>query len=367
MFYHFLYPLKEIFSGFNIFQYITVRAAGAAVTSMLISFFIGPLLINILKVKQIGELIRTEGPKSHLTKKGTPTMGGLIILFSTLFPVLLWADLSNVYMQIIIFATLWMSTIGFVDDYLKVIKKYKKGLIAKYKMAGQISLGLIIGSFIYFSPQFAEINTLISIPFLKNVELNLGILYIPFVIFVVTGTSNAVNLTDGLDGLAAGLMGIAAVALAVISYVSGRIDFSQYLNTLYLPGSGELAVYCLALVGGLLGFLWYNSHPAQVFMGDTGSLGMGGALGTLAILLRKEILFALLGGVFVAEALSVMIQVSYYRYTKKKYGEGRRVFKMAPIHHHYEMKGMKETKIVTRFWIIGILLALLSLSSFKIL
>ncbi|MFP4547160.1 MAG: phospho-N-acetylmuramoyl-pentapeptide-transferase [Fidelibacterota bacterium] len=367
MFYHFLYPLKEIYSGFNIFQYITVRAAGAAITSMLISFFIGPLLINKLKMKQIGELIRTEGPKSHLSKKGTPTMGGLIILFSTLFPVLLWADLSNVYMQIILFATIWMSTIGFVDDYLKVIKKYKKGLIAKYKMTGQISLGLIIGTFIYFSPQFAEINTLISIPFLKNVEVNLGIFYIPFVIFVVTGTSNAVNLTDGLDGLAAGLMGIAAIALAVISYVSGRIDFSQYLNTLYLPGSGELAVYCLALVGGLLGFLWYNSHPAQVFMGDTGSLGMGGALGTLAILLRKEILFALLGGIFVAEALSVMIQVGYYRYTKKKYGEGRRVFKMAPIHHHYEMKGMKETKIVTRFWIIGILLALLSLSSFKIL
>ncbi len=367
MFYHYLYPLKEIFSGFNIFQYITVRAAGAAITSMLISFFIGPLIIRKLHRMQIGELIRTEGPKSHLVKKGTPTMGGLIILFSTLFPVLLWADLTNPYIQIIIFSTLWMSSIGFVDDYLKVIKKYKKGLIAKYKMGGQISLGLIIGFFIYYSPFFSEVNTLISIPFLKNIELDLGLFYIPFVVFVVTGTSNAVNLTDGLDGLAAGLMGIAAVALAVISYVSGRIDFSQYLNTLYLPGSGELVVYCLAMVGGLMGFLWYNSHPAQVFMGDTGSLGMGGALGTLAILLRKEILFALLGGVFVAEAISVMLQVSYFRYTKNKYGEGKRLFRMAPFHHHYEMKGMQETKIVTRFWIVGILLALLSLSSFKIL
>lgn len=367
MFYQFLYPLKDIVSGFNIIQYITVRAAGAAITSMLISFFIGPLIINKLKRMQIGELIRTEGPKTHLSKKGTPTMGGIIILFSVLFPVLLWADLSNIYIQLVVFATVWMSIIGFIDDYLKVIKKYKKGLIARYKMFGQITLGLILGTYIYFSPFFSEINTLISIPFLKDFQLDLGYFYIPFVVFIVTGFSNAVNLTDGLDGLAAGLIGIAAVAFAMISYVSGRIDFSQYLHTIYLPGSGELTVFCLAMVGGILGFLWYNSHPAQVFMGDTGSLGMGGALGTIAILLRKEILFAVLGGVFVAEALSVMIQVSYFRYTKKKYGEGRRVFKMAPLHHHYEMMGQKEAKIVIRFWIIGILLALLSLSSFKIL
>ena len=367
MFYHFLYPLREYFSGFNIFGYITVRAAGAAVTSILISFFIGPMLIRKLERMQIGELIRSEGPKTHLAKKGTPTMGGLIILFSVLFPVLLWADLSNIYIKIIIFATLWMSTIGFIDDYLKVIKKYKKGLIAHYKMAGQISLGLILGIFIYFSPEFKDFNTLISIPFLKNVHLDMGIFYIPFIIFVITGTSNAVNLTDGLDGLAAGLIGIATVALAMISYFSGRVDFSQYLNTIYLPGSGELTVFCLAMVGGILGFLWYNSHPAQVFMGDTGSLGMGGALGTMAILLRKEILFAMLGGVFVMEAISVMMQVGYFRYTKKRYGQGRRIFKMSPIHHHFEMKGQKETKIVIRFWIIGILLALLSLSSFKLL
>ena len=367
MFYQFLYPLRDAISAFNIFQYITVRAAGAAITSIFISFFIGPIMINKLKTMQIGELIRTDGPKTHLAKKGTPTMGGLIILFSVLFPVLLWADLSNVYIQLIIFSTLWMSAIGFIDDYLKVIKKYKKGLIAKYKMLGQISLGLILGFYIYFHPHFSDFNTLISIPFLKDVQLDLGFFYIPFVVFVVTGTSNAVNLTDGLDGLAAGLIGIAAVALAMISYISGRIDFSQYLNTIYLPGSAELTVFCLAMVGGILGFLWYNSHPAQVFMGDTGSLGMGGALGTMAILLRKEILFAVLGGVFVAEALSVMIQVSYFKYTKKKYGKGRRIFKMAPLHHHYEMQGVQETKIVIRFWIIGILLALFSLSSFKIL
>ncbi len=367
MFYNFLYPLKDKFSAFNLFSYITFRAAMAAITAMIISFFIGPLIIKILRKNQIGETIRDDGPKSHQSKKGTPTMGGIIILFSVLLPTLLWADLSNVYILLILFATLWMSGIGFIDDYLKVVKKFKKGLIARYKMIGQIIAGLIVGSTIYFLPQFSEFNTIVSIPFLKNMYIDLGIFYIPFVVFVITGTSNAVNLTDGLDGLAAGLMGIAALSLALISYVSGRIDFSNYLNTIYLEGSGELTVFCLALTGGLLGFLWYNSKPAQVFMGDIGSLGMGGAIGTLAILLRKEILFALLGGVFVVEALSVMIQVSYFKYTKKRTGEGKRIFKMAPLHHHYELNGMPEEKIVIRFWIVGILLALLSLSSFKVL
>jgi len=367
MFYHFLYPLKNYFSGFNLFQYITFRASMAAITALLISFIVGPIILRLLKKYQIGEIIRENGPKTHLSKKGTPTMGGIIILISVIIPVLLWANLKNIYIILILLATLWMGAIGFLDDYLKVVKKIKKGLIARYKLIGQITLGLIIGSYLYFSPEFESVKGLISVPFFKNLEIPLGLFYIPFVIFVITAASNAVNLTDGLDGLAAGLMGIAALTLAVIAYITGRVDFSRYLNTLYLPGSGELTVYCMAFAGGILGFLWYNSKPAQVFMGDTGSLGMGSALGALAILLKKEILFALLGGVFVVEALSVLIQVSYFRYTKRKTGTGKRIFLMAPLHHHFEMKGWAESKIVIRFWIIGILLAILSLSSFKIL
>ncbi len=367
MFYKLLYPLREYFSAFNIFHYITFRAAMSGITALFISFFIGPYIINYLKRHQIGELIRIEGPQSHQSKKGTPTMGGIIILFSVLIPVLFWADLSNIYIQLIIVITVWMSCIGLLDDYLKVVKKYEKGLVAKYKLTGQIILGLIVGTIIYFSKDFANFNTLLSIPFIKNTEINLGWFYIPMVVLVITGTSNAVNLSDGLDGLASGLMGIVAIALSIIAYVSGRIDFSNYLNTLYLPGSGELMVYCLAFSFAMLGFLWYNAKPAQIFMGDTGSLGMGGAIGGLAILLRQEILLILLGGVFVVEALSVIIQVTYFKWTKKHKGKGIRLFKMAPIHHHYELKGMEESKIVIRFWIIGVLLALFALSSFKIL
>ncbi|MCF7740385.1 MAG: phospho-N-acetylmuramoyl-pentapeptide-transferase [Candidatus Marinimicrobia bacterium] len=367
MFYHFLYPLREHFSALNIFQYITFRAAMAGMTSLLIAFYIGPKIINMLKKHEVGEIIRTEGPESHFSKKGTPTMGGLIIILSVLIPLLLWANLKNTYIQLIVFVTLWMSGVGFIDDYLKVVKKYKKGLIAKYKLAGQIILGLLLGIYLYISPQFDQVDTLISLPFFKNTYLDIGVFYIPLVVLVITGTSNAVNLTDGLDGLAAGLMGIVAMSFAAISYVSGRVDFSQYLNIIYLKGSGELTVYCLAFAFAMLGFLWYNSKPAQVFMGDTGSLGMGGAIGGLAILMKKEILLFFLGGIFVAEAVSVLIQVGYFRYTRKKYGTGRRVFKMAPLHHHYEMQGMPESKIVIRFWIIGILLALLSISTFKIL
>ena len=367
MFYHFIYPLREYFSALNIFQYITFRAAMAGMTSLLISFFIGPWIIRILKENQVGEIIRSDGPESHFTKKGTPTMGGLIILSSIIIPLLLWANLKNTYVQIILFVTLWMSGVGFIDDYLKVVKRYEKGLIAKYKLAGQIILGLLLGTYLYISPEFSEVDTLLSLPFFKNTYLDIGILYIPLAVLVITGTSNAVNLTDGLDGLAAGLMGIVAMSFAAISYVSGRVDFSEYLNIIYLKGAGELTVYCLAFAFAMLGFLWYNSKPAQVFMGDTGSLGMGGAIGGLAILLKKEILLFFLGGIFVAEAVSVLIQIGYFRYTRKKTGTGMRVFKMAPLHHHYEVQGMPESKIVIRFWIIGILLALLSLSTFKIL
>ncbi|MFH1250027.1 MAG: phospho-N-acetylmuramoyl-pentapeptide-transferase [bacterium] len=367
MFYHLLVPLKKYISGFNLFQYITFRAAMAAITALLISFIIGPFFLKLLEKYQIGETIRDDGPKSHLSKKGTPTMGGIIMIFSVVIPVLLWANLKNTYILLVLLATLWMGAIGFLDDYLKVIKKYKKGLIARYKLTGQILLGLIIGSYLYFAPEFEAVRGLTSVPFFKNLEINLGLLYIPFIVFVLTAGSNSVNLTDGLDGLASGLMGIAALAFAVISYVSGRTDFSHYLNTIYLPGSGELTVFCAAFTGGILGFMWYNSKPAQVFMGDTGSLSMGTALWTIAILLKKEILFVLLGGVFVAETASVLMQISYFKYTKKKTGTGKRIFLMAPLHHHFEMKGWDESKIVIRFWIIGILLALLSLSSFKIL
>jgi len=367
MFYYFLYPLKNHFSAFNLFQYITFRSAMSAVTALLISFIVGPWIIRLLRRHQIGELIREDGPQTHLLKKGTPTMGGIIILISILGPMVLWGDLRNPYIVLTMISTIWMGAIGFLDDYLKVVKKIKKGLIARYKMLGQISLGLIIGVYIYCSPHFEGVRTLISVPFFRNLEIDLGYLYVPIVILVITFLTNAVNLTDGLDGLAAGLMGIVALALAIISYVSGRVDFSDYLNTIYLRGSGELTVYCLTFAGAMLGFLWYNAFPAQVFMGDTGSLGMGGALGTLAILLRKELLLGLLAGVFIAEGVSVVIQVTYFKYTKNKYGQGRRIFQMAPLHHHYEMKGWPESKIVIRFWIVGILLALISLSSFKIL
>ncbi|RMF67717.1 MAG: phospho-N-acetylmuramoyl-pentapeptide-transferase [Calditrichaeota bacterium] len=360
MFYYLFYPLRDSISGFNLFRYITFRSAWAAITALAISLFVGPYIIRKLRQHQIGEEIRKDGPKSHLQKAGTPTMGGLIILAAVVIPTLLWARLTNIYVVLILFSTLWMGVVGFVDDYLKTVKKLPKGLVAKYKLLGQLSLGLIIGGVLYFSSQFEGVNTLSTVPFFKNYEIDFGIFYIPMVVFVLTATSNAVNLTDGLDGLAIGLVGISALAWAAIAYISGRTDFSDYLNIIYLPGTGELTVYCAALVGAALGFLYYNCFPAQVFMGDTGALALGSAVGTLAILLKKELLLPIIGGVFVAESLSVILQVLYYKRTKK------RLFKMAPIHHHFELKGWAEPKVVVRFWIIGILLVLFSLSTFKI-
>jgi len=363
----FLYQLKDVFFGFNVFRYITVRAALAAITALLLSFIIGPRIIRLLKKHQIGEEIRTDGPSSHMSKAGTPTMGGLIILGAIIISVLLWAKLTNFYIQIILMSTIWMGIVGFMDDYLKVIKKIKKGLIGRYKLVGQISLGLLIGFLIYFRPDFMMkgINDNTSVPFFKNLEINFGMLYIIFVTLVITGTSNAVNLTDGLDGLAAGLIAISMLAFAGMSYVTGNVKFSDYLNIIYLSGSGELTVYSMAVVGAAMGFLWFNTYPAEVFMGDTGALALGSTLGTVAVLIKKEILLVLIGGVFVAEALSVILQTSYYKYTRKKVGEGKRIFRMAPLHHHFELKGWHESKVVVRFWIIGILLALLSLTTFK--
>ncbi|MBD3224570.1 MAG: phospho-N-acetylmuramoyl-pentapeptide-transferase [Caldithrix sp.] len=365
MLWKFLYQFSEWFFGFNVFRYITVRATLAAITALFIALVIGPKIIALLKKHQIGEEIRIEGPDSHQKKKGTPTMGGLIILMAVGISTLLWAEINNMYFLIIFVATMILGVVGYIDDYMKSVLKLQKGLIAKYKLTGQLGLGLIIGLIIYFHPYFEGLHSNSSVPFFKNLEIDFGIFYIPVIIFIVAGASNAVNLTDGLDGLAAGLSAVAFIAMAGIAYVSSHVKFSDYLNIIYLPGSQEVAVFCLALFGAAIGFLWYNAYPAQVFMGDTGSLALGGALGTAAVLLKKELLLILIGGIFIFEVLSVIIQTTYFKYTKRKYGEGQRIFRMAPIHHHFELKGWHEAKVVVRFWIIGILLALLSLSTFK--
>ena len=366
MLYNYLLSLKNSISIFNLFEYITFRSAISAITALIISFIIGPYVIEKLKKHQIGEEIRNNGPKTHLVKKGTPTMGGVIIIIASLLPTLLFSNLDNTFVLIVIVATIWMGIIGFIDDYMKVIKKLEKGMVARYKMMGQIALGIIISYWVVNSNDFIGFNTKTTVPFLKNVELDLGIIYPLFVIIVITATSNSVNITDGLDGLAIGLLAICFSVFAAISYITGRIDFTEYLNILYLPGAGELSIFSSAMVGACLGFLWFNTSPAEIFMGDTGSLSTGAALGTLAILMKKELLLFIIGGVFVFETISVIIQVSFYRYTKSKYGKGERFFNMAPIHHHYELAGIKESKIVVRFWIAGILFALFSLATFKI-
>ncbi len=361
----FLYQFTDYFFAFNVFRYITVRAALSAVTALVIALWVGPRIINALRRHQIGEEIRIEGPESHKVKKGTPTMGGLIILLSVIAGTLLWADLSNFYLLLAFFATLAMGLVGFIDDYLKAVMKMKKGLIGRYKLIGQITMGLLLALVIVWHPFFEGLHFNTTVPFFKNLEVDLGFLYVPLIIFVITGASNAVNLTDGLDGLASGLAAIAFIALAGVAYVTSNVNFSDYLNIIYLPGSEELVIFCMALFGAAVGFLWYNAHPAEVFMGDTGSLALGAALGAVAVLLKKELLLLLIAGVFIMEVLSVIIQTTWFKYTRRKYGMGRRVFRMSPVHHHFELKGWPETKVVVRFWIIGILLALLSLSTFK--
>ena len=366
MIYNFLDPLKDAFSPLNVFQYITFRSAAAAILALFISFILGPVIIRKLRQNQIGEEIREHGPESHIKKRGTPTMGGLIILTAIILPTLLLADLQNSYVQIILISIIWMGLIGFLDDYLKTIKKIKSGLVAKYKLAGQISLGAIITFWIYNTPAWDNFRTVTSVPFLKDAVVDFGLLYPIIIILVITGSSNAVNLTDGLDGLASGLLAICFTVFSAIAYISGRVDFSDYLNIIYLPGVGELTIFSAACVGACIGYLWFNAAPAEVFMGDVGSLSTGAALGTLAILLKKEFLLVIIGGVFVAEALSVILQVSYFRYTKRKYGEAKKLFLMTPFHHHLELKGYPESRIVIRFWIVGLLLALLTLTTFKI-
>ncbi len=373
MLYYFLTYLDRLYDipGFGVFRFITFRAGAAAVTALLIAFWIGPKIIRLLRERQIGEAAKVEAPKTHLTKAGTPTMGGLIVLASTVIPALLWADVKNTYVVLILFVTIVLGAVGFLDDYLKVVRKKPKGLIGRYKIVGQVFVGLVVGSVIFFFPEWIDqdlwrLRSSTTIPFFKGLELDLGWFYIPVVVFIITATSNAVNLTDGLDGLAIGTVGIVAMTLAVIAYVSGHSELSQYLTIPYLRGNGELAIYCAALAGAALGFLWFNSYPAQIFMGDTGSLALGGAVGVMCVLMKKELLLPTLGGVFLMETASVIIQRMYFKYTKKKYGEGRRVFKMAPLHHHFELLGWPEPKIVTRFYIIAILLMILSLATFKV-
>lgn len=361
--------------GFSAFAFITTRSAVAAAMALFISLMIGGRIIRWLEKMQLREVIRDDiGLDTHLNKSHTPTMGGLIILLAVLIPSLLWMPMDSIYTWMIIIVTFILGVVGFVDDYIKVVKRDKSGLSGRFKLAGQITVGIALGSFLYYWPEFREFNTLSTVPFLKSVNIDYAILgemlgwvfYIPVVVFIITATSNATNLTDGLDGLAAGTSAIAGLILGIFAYVSGRIDFSNFLDIIYLPGSGELTVFCASLVGACMGFLWYNAHPAQVFMGDTGSLALGGAFGALALMLHKELLLPIICGIFFLETLSVIIQTTYFKYTKRKYGEGRRVFLMTPIHHHFEKLGWSESKIVVRFWIVAVLLGILSLLTLKL-
>ncbi len=373
MLYYLLTHLDRLYDipGFGVFRFITFRAGAAAITALVIAFWFGPKIIKKLKELQVGEAAKVEAPKTHLTKAGTPTMGGLIVLLSIVIPAALWADVLNMYIIMILCITVTLGAVGFLDDYLKVVKKKPKGLVGRYKIIGQVTVGLVLGGVIYFFPHWFDVTLVpmaskTTVPFFKHLELDLGVFYIPVVIFIVTATSNAVNLTDGLDGLAIGTVGIVGGTLAVIAYISGHAELSQYLTIPFLRGNGELAIFCAALVGAALGFLWFNSYPAQVFMGDTGSLALGGIIGGMCVLIKKELLLPTLGGIFLMETLSVIIQRSYFKYTKRKYGEGRRIFKMAPIHHHFELLGWPEPKVVTRFYIIALLLMILSLATFKV-
>ncbi|MES2984072.1 MAG: phospho-N-acetylmuramoyl-pentapeptide-transferase [Pseudomonadota bacterium] len=361
MLYNLLFPLADQVQFFNLFRYLTFRSGGAIITALVISFVIGPKLIRWLKVKQQGgQPIRDDGPESHLlTKKGTPTMGGLMMLFAVTVSTLLWADITNHYVWIALFVTLGYGGIGFADDYLKVSKKNHKGLSGKKKLIAQFAIGLAAAVWVSMvTPD--SLNHHLALPFLKNVLLNLGILYFPFVVLVLVGASNAVNLTDGLDGLAIVPIMIAAACFALIAYLVGNTVYASYLHIDFVPGAGELAVFCAAMIGAGLGFLWYNAPPAMVFMGDTGSLAFGGSLGTVAVICKHEIVLAIIGGLFVLEAVSVMIQVASFKLT------GKRVFRMAPIHHHFEKLGWKESTVVIRFWIIAVILALIGLSTLKL-
>lgn len=360
MLYYLLYPLREYIFGFNVFRYITFRTAWAAITALLISFILGPWLIKRMTAIKIGQFIREEGPQSHQVKAGTPTMGGILINIAILVPTILWADLRNPYVWIVLFVTFAYGAIGFVDDYRKLAKKQNLGLTAKEKFSLQIGVALIAGLAIAYLPQINNTySTTLTFPFVKW-TLNLGLLYIPFIIVVIVGASNAVNLTDGLDGLAIGSTLIAAGTYTILTYAAGNFRVADYLRIAWVPGTAELSVFCGAMVGASLGFLWFNAHPAQIFMGDVGSLALGGAIGCLAVMIKQEILLVFVGGLFVVEALSVILQVISFKTT------GRRIFRMSPLHHHFELSGWTETQVVIRFWILAIMFALLALSTLKL-
>ncbi len=386
--------------GAGVFQYHSFRAGMAIITSLLITIALGKRIINYLHQQQVGETVRDLGLKGQMEKSGTPTMGGIIIIAAILVPTILFARLDNVYIQIVLITVVWMGLVGFADDYIKVFKKNKAGLKGRFKIGGQIGLGLIVGVMLYAHPdvvirqfdaplstgQADNINsgyrdiksTKTTIPFVKNNEFDYKVLvgwldkdltwivYVAVVILAIMTVSNGANITDGIDGLAAGTSAIIALALGIFAYLSGNVIWSEYLNIMYLPNSGELMIFCTALVGAAIGFLWYNSFPAQVFMGDTGSLTLGAVIAVLALALRKELLIPVLCGIFILENMSVVMQVLYFKYTRKKYGVGRRIFKMAPLHHHYQMEGYHESKIATRFWLIGVLLAVFSLATLKL-
>ncbi|MFT5667219.1 MAG: phospho-N-acetylmuramoyl-pentapeptide-transferase [Vicingaceae bacterium] len=404
MLYYLFEYLNELdFPGAGVFQYITFRTAASVIVSLLISMVFGKRIINYLHAKQVGETVRDLGLEGQKAKQGTPTMGGLIILASILIPTVLFAKLDNIYIILMLVSTVMLGAIGFIDDYIKVFKKNKEGLAGKFKIIGQVIVGLFVGSILYFHEdvyvaQEVQIETVqttgeksfqweatksmnTTIPFVKNNEFDYGsvldwccdnamdwawLIFIPVVIVIVTAVSNGANMTDGLDGLATGTSAIIGITLAVFAYVSGNVIFSDYLNIMYIPNSSELVIFIGAFVGACIGFLWYNSYPAQVFMGDTGSLALGGIIAVFALAIRKELLIPVFCGVFLVENLSVMIQVAYFKYTKNKFGEGKRVFLMAPLHHHYQKKGMHESKIVSRFWIVGIMLAILSIVTLKL-
>jgi phospho-N-acetylmuramoyl-pentapeptide-transferase len=409
LYYLFEYLDRLDVPGAGVFQYISFRAGMAAFLSLLITIIYGKSLINYLRKKQVGEDIRDLGLEGQMSKKGTPTMGGLIIIAAILIPTLLFSRLDNIYIILLVVTTIWLGLIGFLDDYIKVFKKDKKGLAGRFKIVGQVGIGLIVGLTLYFSDQVVvrEVSTRqmneiranenqgnedanasmaykdvksmkTTVPFFKNNELDYNnilpfvpdeytwIIYTLVVVAIITAVSNGANITDGIDGLASGVSGIIGITIAILAYLSGRIDFSNYLNIMYIPNLSELVIFCTAFVGACLGFLWYNAYPAQVFMGDTGSLTLGGVIAVLALAVRKELLIPVLCGIFLIENLSVVIQVAYFKYTKKKYGEGRRVFLMSPLHHHYQKMNIPEAKIVTRFWIIGILLAIATLATLKL-
>ena len=367
MLYELLFPLADRHIIFNVFQYISFRAAGAMVTALVVSFFVGPIVIRRLETGRVGQVIRAEGPKSHRKKAGTPTMGGVIMLVSILVSTSLWARVFDPYVSIAVVVTLAMGAIGFWDDYLKVVRHESRGLIARQKLFWQMVAGVLLGLVLLQLPLSGHEVTHRLVPFFKNVHLTFIPLVFPlFVALVVAGSANAVNLTDGLDGLAAGLSAIAALAFAVFAYVMGRVDTSFYLGLPYLPGAGELTVFSVAVAGSAIGFLWFNAPPALVFMGDTGSLALGGAIGTVAVLLKSELLLFIIGGMFVLEVLSVMTQTTYFKYTRLRTGTGRRVFRMAPLHHHFEQLGWPETRVVIRFYILAIIFALAGLATMKV-